>query len=59
MGKKKEQKAAPKAKGPSVEERLTEIEGDIYRLAVELGDMFGGTLQVKAMEIAKKRQGKA
>lgn len=55
--KKVQEKEAPK--GPSAEERLAEVEGDMSRLCLALNDMFGGTLGELALEIAKKRQGSA
>ena len=48
--------AAPKA-GPSLESRVTELEGDLLRLAKLCGNIWGEPLASQALEIASKRQG--
>ena len=66
MAKKKEEAVvieAPKAKAPkaptleAVEARVTELEGDLLRLATLIGFTFGEPLASQAKEIAEKHQG--
>lgn len=66
MVRKSEEIAEPKAvEGPRVkkdtglEDRVTELEGDIQRLADLMGKVWGEPMASAAMAIAKKRQGKS
>ena len=65
MGRKKKEatatvpkQAAVLAKQPiSTEARVTELEGDLLRLAELLGKTFGEPLKAEALAIVQKRQG--
>ena len=48
---------APKAKAPSLESRVSELEGDLVRLAKLCGEIWGEPVASAALEIANKRQG--
>jgi hypothetical protein len=66
MARKKKEVAAPAAvpakaaapkKALTIEERVSELEGDLARLAELLGKTFGEPLKGAALDIASKRQG--
>lgn len=50
---------APTQEAASLELRVSELEGDIVRLAKLCGQVWGEPIASAALEIATKRQGKA
>ena len=52
-------KAAPKKAAPKLglEERVTELEGDLARLVNLIGGVLGEPFRANALELVKKHQG--
>lgn len=59
MAKAAPKKAAPKKAAPKLglEERVTELEGDLARLVNLIGGVLGEPFRANALELVKKHQG--